>query len=79
MFRLTFLHQIFSKLGFCLQNLITNPAGKGILVVRKTFDGEMSVRTSQTTLLQIFCKTILNFKVIVKSILDPDDNFKSNT
>ena len=27
------------------------------------------------TLLQIFCEVILNFKVIVKSILDPEDNF----
>ena len=29
-----------------------------------------------TTLLQIFCKIILNYKVIIKSIIDPDDNFK---
>ena len=41
----------------------------------KIFDGEMSVRTVPTTLLQIFCKTILTFKVIVKGIIDPDDNF----
>ena len=28
-----------------------------------------------TTLLQTFCKIILNSKVIVKSKLDPEDNF----
>ena len=33
------------------------------------------MRTKPTTLLQIFCKMILISKVIVKSILDPDDNF----
>ena len=26
-------------------------------------------------LLEIFCKIIFNFKIIVKSILDPDVNF----
>ena len=35
----------------------------------------MFIRTSRTTLLQIFCKIIINFQVIVKSIFDPDDNF----
>ena len=34
----------------------------------KTFEGEMLIRTLPTTLLQIFCKIILNFKVIVKII-----------
>ena len=38
-------------------------------------DGEMLIRTLRTILLQIFCKIISYFKVIVKSILDPDDNF----
>ena len=33
----------------------------------------MSVRTTPTTLLQIFCKTILSSKVIVKKITDPDN------
>ena len=32
------------------------------------------MRTWLTTLLQIFCKIFLDFKVIVKSIIDPDDN-----
>ena len=36
---------------------------------------EMSITTLTTTILQIDCKIILNFKVIGKSILDPDDNF----
>ena len=35
----------------------------------------MLFRTLPTTLLQIFSKIILNSKVSVKSILDPDDNF----
>ena len=42
----------------------------------KIFHGEMSIRILSTTLLQIFCKKIPNFKVIVKSIIDPDDNFQ---
>ena len=37
----------------------------------------MSIRTLPTTLLPIFCKTNFNFKAIVKSIIDPDDNFWS--
>ena len=41
----------------------------------KIFDEEISIRTLPTTLFQIFLKTILNFKVIVKSIIDPDNNF----
>ena len=28
---------------------------------------------------KFFVKTILNFKVIVKSIIDPDDNFWTNS
>ena len=41
--------------------------------VGKIFDGEMFIRTRPTNLLQIFCKMIVNFKVIVKSMKDPDD------
>ena len=36
----------------------------------------MLFRTSPITLLQIFCKIILNFNVIVKSIIGSDDNFR---
>ena len=35
----------------------------------------MLIRTLPTTLLQIFCKIIPNSKVIVKSIIAPDNNF----
>ena len=49
-----------------------NLAGKSI--IRKIFDGEMLNKIIPTTLLQIFCETIINSKVIVKSIEDPDDN-----
>ena len=41
-------------------------------LVRKIFDGEKLFRTLQPTLLQIFCKIILNSKVVRKSIIDPD-------
>ena len=37
------------------------------------------METLPTTLLQIFCRTILNYKVIVKSIIDADDNFWRNS
>ena len=47
--------------------------------MRKIFHGEMSIRILLTTLFQIFRKIILNFKVIVKSIIDPDDNFQRNS
>ena len=43
------------------------------------FHGEMSIRILSTTLFQIFRKIILNFKVIVESIMDPDDNFHRNS
>ena len=36
----------------------------------------MLIRTLSTTLLEIFFEIILNFQVIVKSIKDPEDNFK---
>ena len=42
-------------------------------VVRKTIVIKMFIRTIPTTLLQIFCKTIFNFLVIVKYVLDPDN------
>ena len=45
----------------------------------ETFHGEMSIRILSTTLFQIFRKIILNFKVIVESIMDPDDNFQRNS
>ena len=47
--------------------------------MRKIFHGEMSISILSTTLFQIFCKIILNFTVIIKSIIDPDDNFQRNS
>ena len=47
--------------------------------MRKIFHREMSIRILSTTLLQIFCVIILNFIVIVKSIIDPDNNFQRNS
>ena len=47
-------------------------------MIGKIFEGEMLIRTLPTTFLQIFSKIILNSKVSVKSILDPDDNFWRN-
>ena len=47
--------------------------------MRKIFDGEMIIRTLPATLLQVFCKNILNSKIVVKSISGPDDNFLWNS
>ena len=47
-----------------------------ILQLRKLLMREMSIRAKATTLLQILCKIILNFKVIVKHIIDPENNFR---
>ena len=43
------------------------------------FDGEMLIKTLPPTLLQIFCEIFHISKVIVKSIVDPDDNFWMNS
>ena len=43
-------------------------------IVKKIFDGEMLIRSLPTTLLEIFCKIMVISKVILKSIIDPDDN-----
>ena len=48
-------------------------------LVWKMFEGEMLIITLSTTLLEIFCKIILNFQVIVKSFTDPKDNFKKTS
>ena len=83
----TTLLQIFCKiiLNFVVTIKITQVPGdnfKRIFLsingLRKIFDGEVLIRTKPTTLLQIFCKIILYFKVIVKIIKDPDDNFCRN-
>ena len=42
---------------------------------RKIFDVEMLIRTLLTTLLQILCIIILTFKVLVKSVIEPEDIF----
>ena len=42
---------------------------------QEIFDGGMSISTLPATFLQICVKTIVNFKVIVKSIIDTDDTF----
>ena len=52
-------------------------AGKGI--DGKIFYGEMLIKTLPKTLLQIVCNIIVNSKVIVKSILVPDDNCWRNS
>ena len=48
------------------------------IVVWKIFEGEMLIRILGTTLIQIFCNSILYSQVIVKSTLDPDDHFWRN-
>ena len=42
-------------------------------IAGKICDREMLIGSLSTTLLQIFCKIIMNFKIIVKSMKDPDD------
>ena len=42
------------------------------------FEDEMLSKTLPTILTQIFYKNVFNFEVIVKNIIDPDDNFMSN-
>ena len=54
-----------------------NIAGKSIF--KNIFDWEMLIGTSPTTPLQILCKYILNFKVTVKSTIDPDENCWMNS
>ena len=54
-----------------------NLSGKN--VVEEIFVREMLTRTLSITLLQIFCKTILNLQVIVNIIKNPDDNFEGNS
>ena len=39
----------------------------------------MLIRTLPSTLLQIFYEIIINFQVIAKSIIGPDDKFKSHS
>ena len=48
-----------------------------LLLKSSMLNWEMLIRTSQPTLLQRFCKILLNSQVIVKSVKDPDDNFWS--
>ena len=40
---------------------------------RKIFEGDLIIKTLSTTLLQIFGKLMLQFKVIFKSMIGPDD------
>ena len=53
---------------------------QGKNIARKIFEGEMLVfRTLHTTLIEMFCKSILNFilnsEITVNRILNPDDKF----
>ena len=56
--------------------ILINIAGKS--TERKTFDGEMLIPTLPTTLLEVFCIIILNFKVNVKRTTVSDNNFWEN-
>ena len=42
--------------------------------LEKIFEAEVLFRTLPAIPLQIFCKMILNSKVITRSIIDPDNN-----
>ena len=47
--------------------------------VWKIFGGEVLITTLATTPLQIFCKKNSNSQVIVKNVIDSDDNFSRNS
>ena len=44
----------------------------------REFEGEMVIRALPTNLIQIFCGIILSSKVVVKSIIDLDEDFYRN-
>ena len=48
---------------------------KAIEYFGKRIIGKLLIRIVTTTLLQIFCKIILNSKVIIKSRIKPDNSF----
>ena len=63
---------IFGISGLRPTSMLLSPVNLAI------FEGEMLIRTLSTTLLQIFCKIILISKVIIESIIDPDDIIDKN-
>ena len=44
-----------------------------LTIFRKTFEGEMALRTQHTTPFQTFCEFILKAKIIFKSSTGADD------
>ena len=80
---MTFVKEIFKLASFSRFNPLMLTVAKSSLTIlmifcrqkqiQKIFDEDMSIRTLPTTLLQIFCKISFNSKVIVKSIIDPDE------
>ena len=45
--------------------------------IQENIEGEIFMRIYPATLFQNFSTIILNLQMIVKSIMDPDDNFKN--
>ena len=41
--------------------------------IKKIFEGELFILTLSSTLFQISCEFMLHFKVISKSLIEPDD------
>ena len=52
---------------------------RGRSKVERIFEGEMFMRKLLIILPQIFSKIVLNFKLIFKNIIGPDDNFWRNS
>ena len=50
----------------------------GKSLIQKIFEGEILFRCQPTHLFQLFCKNIINSKVIFKSIIGPDDTRKGD-
>ena len=72
---LTFVHNLCSQRQNGLTILMKYCRQKHC---QKIFDTVMFIRTLPTTLLLIFNATMFNSGVIVKSIINPDDNFWTN-
>ena len=60
--------------NFYWPGAIGSPLASSPGIVIKIFDGKMLITTLPAIHLQIFCKSNVNSKAIVKSIIDPEDN-----
>ena len=74
----------YNTITFIINPLMLTAAKNSLTILAKAnlgkiFEGEMLFKGLQTTLLQIFCKIILNFKVVIESIIGPDNFVKGKS